>query len=88
MTPDPMHIILGGGCLVMTGLTLHLYRLLVIARAECRTVRFYREMQRQNGKKGAEKRQPNTEAMTEQLKREVAEQRQREINSARMEWGL
>jgi len=83
MTLDAMHIVLGGGCLVMTGVTLRLWSLLIAARAEGRTLALYREMQRRNGRKGAEKRQAGTQAMTERLRREVAE-RQRKFNDERI----
>ena len=83
MTPDIMHIVLGGGCLVMTGISLRLFHLLTVARAEGRTLALYREMQRRNGRKGAEKQQAGTQAMTEQLRREVAE-RQRKLNDERI----
>lgn len=83
MTLDPMHIALGGGCLVMTGISLRLFHLLTVARAEGRTLALYREMQRRNGKKGAEKRQAGTQAMTERLKREAAQKRSATLNEER-----
>lgn len=83
MTLDPLHIALGTGCIAMAALNLRLFHLLVIARAEGRTLALYREMQRRNGRKGVEKQQAGTQAMTEQLRREVAE-RQRKLNDERI----
>ena len=55
----------------------------VIARAEGRTLALYREMQRRNGRKGVEKQQAGTQAMTERLKREAAQKRSATLNEER-----
>lgn len=71
MTPDIMHIALGGGCLVMTGMTLHLYRLLADAAPKARKWDRLCERNAENSRRAHEPAEAKKHARTLQLQAEA-----------------
>lgn len=87
MTPDIMHIALGGGCLVMTGMTLHLYRLLADAAPKARKWDRLCAANKRNAGKRHRGPQQVFMATTDQLKLAAAD-RSAKINRERVRLGL